>query len=232
MANPVNIAETAEFKDAVDKIRQEANRSVVDALAAARVTAGTAGAAGDANWAETFAMAIAQLTDQGTGRTHVAPEILRTRQEGREKMAKLIVAARAEGAMPSYRLTSKVLLDNQLVEPFWIDRNHIAQPTEIDWPGVPNEAMLPINGVAKDIFAAFMDSIGGVSKLQQEALSADLSVTAGGLTVRGNINKRTVKEIVHENSEQGLRLRHQDEPGRYKDVSILGSIAKPAQQSI
>lgn len=231
MATP-NIVDTPEFKGAIEKVKQEAAKAVTAALETARISAGSSPQEGDTNWAETFAMAIAKLTDQGTGRQHVAPEILRSREIARARMAELIIAARAEGKVPSYRLTSKVLLDNQLVDPFWIDRNHIAQPTEIDWPGVPNEAMQPLNQVAEDIFAAFMNSIGSVSKLQQDALTADLSVTAGGLTVRGNLNKRSVKEIVHEESEKGLVLRHKDQPGRYKSVNILGSIANPAQQTI
>lgn len=239
-APSMNVAETPEFRAAV---AEAAKTAVAEALAAAREAVGTPTNISDTSWAETFAMAIAQLTDQGTGRRRVAPQILKQRQQARDLMVRLIIEARADGRVPSYRLTNKVVLDDQLVDPAWIDKNHTAQPTEIDWPGVPNEAMVPINDTARAIFTAFRDSIGSVDKDDADVLGrlngGPLSVTPGGLVVKTSRagGKRSLQAQVdaHNGANgggEGLSLRHKDQPGRYKEVKILGTIAKPAQQSV
>lgn len=232
--------QTPEFKAAVAAEAQKAVAALKDQIvaelkasapAAAPVTAGGA----DMAWISALAMEISQLTDQGTGRRRVAPEIMRQRSEARTRMHELIKQARADGRVPSYRLRNKVLLDEQLIDPAWVDKNHIAQPTEIDWPGVPNDAMAPINDTAKEIHAAFMDSIGSVDKRDQ-VLEQPLKLTKGGLVVKGAPSRAqretTLEHTERLQGEEGLRVKHRDEPGRYKDVQILGSIAQPARQSI
>ena len=194
-------------------------------------------ARGDASWAQTLAMAIATVSDQGVGtRKRVAPEVIKSREDARVRMVDLIVAARAAGRLPSYRLTNKVLLDEQLIDPVWIDNNHTAQPTEIDWPGVPNEAMVPLNDVAKEIHAAFIESIGSIAK-EHQVTHDPLKLTKGGLVVRGApsaASHETTLDRVNQNvqREEGVRVKHKDQPGRYEEKRILGSIHKPAQQTV
>jgi hypothetical protein len=242
---PLN--ETLEFQNAVNEaVQKEAAKlreEIFSQLATAR---------GDGGFAEELAMRLAELTDQGTGRgARVAPGILKQREDARKRMTDLIVEARvkcseakaagktAEAArwMPSYRLLAKTQLADRVIDPLWIDRNHIAQPTEIDWTGVPNEAMQPLNQIATDIFAAFKDSIGSIPR--QDQVAADpLKITAGGLVVRGDPSaaqrQRTIDQVSAREKEdnEALSIKHKDQPGRYKDVNILGTIAKPAQQSV
>jgi hypothetical protein len=162
----VPVTDTPEFKEALAAGIEQATAKILESV---QKVAGVPGTelpqGGEKNFAEMLAMAIATLTDQGTGRQRVAPEVIRARTEARDRMRQLIMKARAEGRTATYELRNKVVLDNRVIEPMWIDSNHITRPTEIDWPGVPNEVMVPINDTAKEIHAAFMESIGSVVKI-------------------------------------------------------------------
>lgn len=227
-AGKLPLDETPEFQAAV---AAAVAKAVPEILAQVNETRG------DTSWAQSLAMAIATVSDQGVGtRKRVAPEVLKSREDARQRMVDLIVAARAAGRLPSYRLTNKVLLDEQLIDPVWIDKNHTAQPTEIDWPGVPNEAMTPINDTAKEIHAAFIESIGSIAK-EHQVMHDPLKITKGGLVVRGApsaASHETTLERVNAQikTDEGVRVKHKDQGGRYKEVNILGSIHKPAQQSV
>ena len=232
-AKNLAITDTPEFKAAV----AEQVRGILTSFQKDGMNALTPN---DQKWAESLAMAFASLTEQGTGRKYVAPEIIRMRNEAREKMKSLIIAARKDGRKATYQVVAKTLLDNQVVEPMWIDSTHIAQPTEIDWPGVPNDAMKPINDTAKEIHAAFMDSIGSrpVSVLGAvpDAMDDNFGMTAGGLVVRGGAvprhNQGNSPEVVTGASEQGLAVHHKNQPGRVVEKRVLGTIAAPARQTV
>lgn len=240
MADPqkIPLEQTPEFKAAVAAEAQKAVEGLTEKLLAdikASMPAAAPSAGADMAWISALAMEISQLTDQGTGRRRVAPEVMRQRTEARKRMHELIEQARENGQVPIYRLRNKVVLDEQLIDPAWVDKNHIAQPTEILWPSVPNDAMVPLNEVAKDIFAAFMDSIGSVEKRDQVP-QQPLKLTKGGLVVKGAPSRAqretTLEQVEREVTEQGVQVRHKGEPGRFKDVHVLGTIAKPAQQSV
>jgi hypothetical protein len=235
--NGVPITETEEFKAAVQQAASDALKELLPTLKAARKTQGTESEASDPTWMRALAMEISQLTDQGTGRKRVAPEVLQARQAAREKMTKLIIEARASRKLATYRVRGKCLLADRVVEPFWIASDHTAKPTIIDWDGVPNEAMVPESKAAKAIHAAFMESIGSSARVVPEDA---LAITPGGLVVHGGAasissGKRQVQQAeakqTGEPSETGLNIHHKNEPGRYVEKRILGSIAEPARQT-
>jgi hypothetical protein len=266
MANdPKALTETPEFKAAVAEAVASSVASEVGKILASLKAEGAQLSSGDHKFAENLALAFATLSEQGTGRKYVAPEILRVRSEARDKMFKLIISARKDYRraldaigrepkqsellaitakyVPSYRVAAKTLLDNQVVQPFWVDSSHIAQPTEIDWPGVPNDALVPLNDVAREIHAAFRESIG--SKAQSVSATGAVTdapdpmddgygTTANGLVVRGGaVPRRNRPETTPEHqSEEGLALHHRNKPGRTKEIHVLGTIAPPAQQTI
>lgn len=228
------LTESPEFKDAVAKAAAEAVQGILATLQAGREAHGTADAPAasiDNKFAEGLAMALAQLTDQGTGRKRVAPEIMRKRAEARDLMVNLIIQARAEGKMPKYTLRNKVYLDEVLVDPMWLNpATKIAEPTVIEWPGPPSEAMVPENDIAKDIFGAYVESIGSVIKVVAELPQY---VTPGGLTVNGRAPARRSDAQVGtgEASGQGLRLPQRTVAGGDKLIHVLGTVAPPARQS-
>ena len=232
MAEARQMTETAEFKAAVQAAVAAA---LPDILAQIKASGSAAAEGSDEGFARGLAMAIAQLSDQGTGRKRVAPEVIAARDAARKRMVTLIAEARARGEVPRYHLVNMVYLDEMKVQPVWIDPITKRQkPTEIEWPGVPNEAMRPINEVAKAIFAAFKESIGSTAP---EDLVADLpkSMTANGLVVKtGGASVRPIAVNVDGESQkphgQGLRLpqRHEGNAS-FEDIRVLGTVAPPAR---
>ena len=234
------LAETEEFKAAVADAVARSVTELAERLKESRESHGTAGDASDPSWMRALAMEISQLTDQGTGRKRVAPEILRARQVARERMTKLIIEARAGKKVATYKVRAKTLIADRVVEPFWIASDHSAQPTIIDWDGVPNDAMVPENSTAKAIHEAFMESIGSTVRVVPEDA---LAITPGGLVVHGgavsiSAAKRQVSAAetpqtgTERANESGLNIHHKNEPGRYVEKRILGSIADPARQTV
>lgn len=240
------ITDSLEFKAAVAAEVAKASAGLIQAEVA-KIIDSLKGQSSDASssdkrFAETLALAFAQLNEQGNGRKYVDPKVLRERQEARDLMRQLIIAARKEGIVPSYRVTAKTLLDNQVVEPFWVDKSHTAQSTEIDWPGVPNEALIPLNESAKGIHGAFLASIGSrpasvLGAVPDATMDMEYGTTAGGLVVKAGAIPRANRRPsegrpLSDVQGEGLALHHRNEPGRYVEKRVLGSIAEPARQSI
>lgn len=235
------IEQTPEFHTAVSAAVAAAipalKQQILANITAARADAPAApGSSSDQAFAEGLAMALAQLTDQGTGRRRVAPEVIRARSEARERMTKLLVKAHAAGAIPSYRLKAKCYLDEVLIDPVWIGADHMQHPTEIDWPGVPNSAMVPINDTATEIHKAYLESVGSVPK-EDEVPDGEFRVTAGGLVVRGRPVPQRAQTGLRNGAptagDQGLRIKHKEQaPGKFKEVRVLGTVAQPARESV
>src|SRR6185437_4608247 len=71
-------------------------------------------------FAQSLAVAIAQLTDQGIGRpaARVSPAVLAARQKAHERCGRLVLAAQEEGLRPEYRLTGKGYMNERFIEPY------------------------------------------------------------------------------------------------------------------
>jgi len=172
---------------------------------------------------EHLGMALADISAQGVGvQKPVAPEVLRMREEATARMAALIKKARAEGKKPRYSLVAATFIGNGLRYPSWIDKDHIERPTEIEYSGVPNLAMKPINDVAREIHAAFCESIGNVPKpktlAEEEVIEygAPKAEPPEGLPGRFEAEEDEVRDL---NADRG---------GRARRVHILGTLAPPA----
>jgi hypothetical protein len=223
-----------EFQAAVAKAAGEA---VAGALGQLQGNLAGQSQGADKNLLEGLAVALAEIGSQGTGRKAVAPHILKQRSDARDRMVELILAARKGRHVPTYRLTNKVVLAERIIEPFWITSDKKTKHTEIDYYGIPNEAMVPVNDTAKAIHSAFMDSIGTVERVAPEER---LGVTPNGLVVRNaavtdTMAKRTSGEAKHVgdgHSNDEVVIHHENEPGRYKTVNVLGTVQEPARQSI
>lgn len=237
---PIN--ETPEFKAAVAAVQEEAGRAAANAVQAAltgvQAKAGEAGITGDTNWMQTLAVTLAEIGNQGTGRRTVAPHVLKQRDEARVRMVDLIIKARADKRPATYQLRNKVLFGNRLIEPFWIASDHTTKPTEIDWAGIPNDAMIPVNDTAKEIYQEFLNSVGTMDRVVPEER---LGVTPGGLVVRNSAVTSTMQrrldatdgaEPRQVTEDEGLTIHHKEAPGRYKPVHVLGTIQEPAQQTV
>lgn len=234
MTEATPLAETQEFKDAVASATAAAIAAAIPTIVAqlSQAKGGVPIAAGEQTWAEGLAMAIAQLNDQGTGRKRVAPEIVKARDESRKEMVRLLIAAKAAGEVPLYTLRNKVYLDEILIEPIYIDAaTKSPRPTEIGWPSVPSEAMVPVNDVAKGIYEMFSKSIGS-SDWNKPADT--FGITVGGLVVKNGAvqPKRAVPSADGHIKTEGLIISHRGGDKNYKEVPILGTVAQPARQAI
>jgi flagellar hook-basal body complex protein FliE len=242
----IPLEETQEFKDAL-------SRALADVSKELQVKTASVDPAMQ-SFADMLAQAIASLTDQGTGRKRVAPEIIKARIDARDKMNNLITEAYSkckkaekdfdEGAItsaklkeivsentPIYALKNKVHLAEQVVEPFFIGPDHVARPTEIEWMNVPNEAMTPVNEIAAEIHNAFLESIGSVD---WQAPDKGMYITAKGLVINGapsatgRLRQTPVMNAVE--AETGLKLRGREMVGTLKTINVLGTVAPPALQ--
>lgn len=231
--------ETPEFKAAVDTAVQAAMAKFAEQLASARQSAGTGGTpavTGDQEFTRLLALSIAELTDQGTDRKRVAPEILAKRADARERMGALIMKARAEGTKPEYRLINEVYLNERLLKPFIMGPDKRPVPQEIIWTGAPNEAMRPVNQVAKDIWEAFMESIGGSTESIKGSENRPMWVTAGGLVVKGVApgQRRAVSGLGDPLPDfafsDDLEAKRPNDPTA-EYVHVLGTVAPPARQN-
>lgn len=193
------LIETQEFKDAVAAAVQEQMAEIKAEFAKLR----PAGAAneGDGKWMQQLALAIAEMSAQGSGRAPVDPAILNAREEGKKRMRQVLIECRAAGALPTYRLRHKVQLNlgdklgEAVIDPMWIGNDHIHYPREIGYNGVPNLAMVPLDDWAKRIFHEFEVWVGNTAETAGEdwepaqsapdQLTQQLALTPGGVAVSG-----------------------------------------------
>lgn len=193
--------------------------------------------------AQALAMAIAQLTDQGTGRKRVPPEEIQARESAHGQMLEAISKWREKGVVPEYRLVREVFLADQKIRPTWIDDKHRVQPQEIGWRDIPNGAMRPINQAAEEIFGHFSrwiaTNFGDAPMPVQTGL-----VPPGGLVVR-HASRERGDEVLSAmkygdtrpmappmpSGDAGLMIKGRV-PGfdQTRPVKILGSLAEPARE--
>jgi hypothetical protein len=185
-----------------------------------------------------LAMGIATLAQQGSGQVYVSPAVMQAREEARDRMYKLIEEAIAEDRPATYMLTARIQLFGEMgpeiIEPLWQDRYRVTQPTIIDWPGEPSDAMKPMNETAEAIFEAWKASIGNLETYEPKkkiALSARGRVVSGAAVKpqmeRDDPFKRA--EEANEKARSRFKLHHAQEPGgRTVEKHILGTIHPPA----
>lgn len=189
---------------------------------------------GDKGFAASLALAIANLSAQGTNKApFVPPDVIEGWTLARERMMALIIAARArygetqdEGDLPRYRLTKTQYLNEMRIEPQYVNTvTHTVDDQVITWDEAPNEAMEPVNDVARAIYAAFCESIGA-TVLKEKPEDRSFARTAKGniMGVRGQSNAPA--------DGFGAPMRdprvRPDKAGTVKHVNVLGTVAAPA----
>lgn len=237
-----DVTQTAEFQAAVrDGVREGVEKAKAELLAALREAKsgdvpGSDGGEGDMKWARGLALAIAEMNDQGVGRKRVSPEVLVAREEARKRMINLLVEARANEQVPAYQLIGKTYLDEMFLDPVEIGPDHRPRPREIEWPGVPNYAMKPVNDVAKAIYGEFLKWTGQMVVVPGQV--TDGWLTKGGLFIKGS-GPRSAKlhhsEVTGEAPQTGggaaegyvgLKVRGRREATG--QTNVLGTLHPPA----
>lgn len=218
----------------IGEIVAKATEELTAKLAAARETAGTMPQAGDQAMMRQLAMAIAEVSDPGNQRKRVSPEIMEARREGVLRMESLVLDYAARGIVPEYELTRAVYLAEELVPATYTDRDHVQRRTRIEWPGIPNEGMTPYNEAAREIYGAFMQSIGGATKnvtRESAVLSGkDNTGSTSGLKV---MHKPEVAQgsPVGKPRNAGVTKLGRRQAGDVVETNVLGTVAEPARQN-
>lgn len=203
----------------------------------AREQAGTAEDANvpdDLRVVRQLAAAIAEIADQGseTRKIRVAPEEAEARAQAREEMTEMIVQVRARNEYPAYELTRAVYLDEQLIQPTYVDSHHVRRAQRIEWQGVPDESMQPINEIAKVIYRTYMRSLGGATPDKRvEYTRAALNPGLRIIPPEGSVTREAspVPNPRHQ-PESGLRVLRDRVPGEIVETRVLGTVAHPARQ--
>lgn len=233
MAGRKPVVQTQEFHDAVAKAVDDRMLALEARLAELVGTGGTVkeGDSADILGAvlEKLTMNLAAVNQQGERKKPLSPEEVAKRENAFNRMERLLGSARdlPHDQRPAYAVMSKIYFNERFIEPFKkVDK--AAVRNEITWTGVPNDALLPINDAAKDIFAAWRESIGGVASPVPTADTRPLYMTAAGLTVRGEPPKRQhVAAEPNFNADLGYVNGDPNAP----EVAVLGTIAARARQN-
>lgn len=256
---PVPVTETPEFKAAVAAAAAQVREELLGAFKAQALDGAGAGKpTGAAPVSEDLqslfrqmAMTMAEVADQGTARKRVAPEILAQRAAAQERLNQMIEDLRRVkhelGQRPSYeqqrrflpwyRCISLCVLNETKIFPFRQDpATKQAVPVEFAWTGEPNDAMRPINEVAKRVYVEFMASRGNVQNGPSH-VEKPLWMTAAGLIVRGDAPSRRElpREMFPPEVEESpfvddLGLAPGNDPNA-EFVHVLGTVAAPARQN-
>lgn len=174
-----------------------------------------------------------------------SPEELRAMDAGREEMARAIIEAdsrrrealardqkaEAEVWMPHYYLTRKVYIGEQKIEPQYRDPvTKEMKDRHINWPGVPNEAMVPVNEVAKKIHAAFLKSIAGKTPLRN---TLSQFVLHGKEVFKGHDRHMEVPVAMPRDSLASVLAPNTagfSDPQKVKEtLRVLGTVAQPVE---
>jgi hypothetical protein len=181
-----------------------------------------------------MAMAIAEISDQGTSRKRVAPEILAQRAAAHKRAVERIILARERDEKPEYRLVGKVYLAERLIDPYMPGPDKRPIPTEIVWRGMPSEAMRPINEVAIEIYREFKLSVGSKEELKGQD-NRPLWMTPGGVVVKGDgrAQRREITEGIPPDpfaGELDVKSDPKDPGAAY--VRVLGSVHPASRQNV
>lgn len=216
----------AEFNAKVDSAvneRVEAMFAQIQSrLGATAPAAAPTGEGGTAQLLSDLVTNLKKLADPNGAKRIFSPEEMRQMESGRDDMVRLILTAHENGTPPVYSLRDKVYLNERLVEPQYQDPHTKRMMwQEIEWPNVPNEAMVPVNDTAREIYAAFKRSIANTISNENRRSSF---VRMGSLVLRG---------MTSEPAQTGHAQTHDPriklQPVDYDaPLNVLGTVAKPA----
>jgi hypothetical protein len=190
------------------------------------------GNSGAGDFTRQLALAIAEMSDKDAGRVRISPDEQTRRDQAARDLDALLVHYDAKGIVPEYKLSRKVQLDSAagpfVIDPMWIDpisKKHM--DTTIKWPGVPNDAMEPLNDPAEKAFALFKLAVGGIKTVKER-----LRITASGVViVEGQEVGQKPQVNAAPGSPRGVQITGRTHAGEVKQTHILGTIA-PAARSM
>jgi len=188
----------------------------------------------DLSIVRSLAVAINELSDQGNKSKRVPAAELERRKAANEQMSDLIEAAKAQDMAPEYYVNRMTFLNEEMISPTFVGTDKVQRRTKIVWRGIPNEAMEPVEGsqIAVEIFAAFIESIGGRTPHAHRA-----NYTLDGKTVKEGelvvLHKGLRSREPHPvgRARGGVEHIGRHMPGEIVETNVLGTIHAPARQT-
>ena len=185
-----------------------------------------------------LALAIAEISHQGNPKDKpVDPKVLAERRAATERMYALIDEAQAlpkgDPRAPLYRTRSVCMFNDFKIDPYRRDpATKRAVPVEFRWRIEPNDAMIPLNDLAKRIYAEFRASRGNKAEYEKQ-IRRQVWLTDSGLVVEGVAPaRREVSEMDRPNMSPGdLEFSEPDDPNA-EYVRVLGTTHEPARQAV
>jgi hypothetical protein len=125
------------------------------------VTKGVAARAPE-DFARVLAQALAEFTAANNGSARgatpaVAPAVLQARRAAHDEMLERLRQYEDAGTVPRYEITTPA------PGGFFVDDILIESGQQIEFYGIPNEQMEPLNQPAREVIALYLASIGGVT---------------------------------------------------------------------
>lgn len=216
-------------KKAFQSAVAETTARLVAELAQKREDEGTEENPADRKLLRGLAAAIAEISDTNSKVKRIPAAELEARAEARTRMEGLILDALAREEVATYELTRQVFLDEQLINPTYVNAAHVRCVQAIDWAGVPDESMLPVNEAAKAVHEAYMRSIGGRTK--DAKVSFKRASDNPKLRVHGAASHdREAPNVGTPRGDGGLRVHRPGMPGQVTEMRVLGTLSEPARQ--
>lgn len=224
----VNAKVAEMLPEIVSAVSPQLTTDILAQLEAARAAAPGGGTPstpeGDKGFASALALAIANLSSQGTGKAdYVPPAVLEERAKHHKRMIDLVVEAKAAGNTPKYRVLKPVYFNETKIMEQWFDpADRKMKDTFIWWDQLPSNALEPANDIATEIFAAFSQSLGDVPDKRNDPVTPWVRT-----------DKRLFRGMSPEQREQStggmdLRVAGQGAPRDASHKHILGNVAPPS----
>lgn len=224
-----------------ERIRADVEAQVLAQLTQAAPAAGPAlnltqpqSVEGDKSFVSGLALAIANLSAQGTNKApYVPPETMEAWAAATERMMALIIATRARYGetqdpidLPKYRLLKAVYFNEMKIEPQYHDtQSHRMADQSVYWDEVPNQSMEPENSLARAIFTEFLLSIGDAPVKEKTSRGA-WARTQKGLLM--GLKEGRGQSPGFGASTNDPRVPTAGAPAMGKHVHLLGTVAHPA----
>lgn len=246
---PTPITETPEFKAALKEAVAEALKGFAPAAAQSAMPEGAMGLFRE------MALAIAEMTHQGDKRSRpVDPKVLMAREaaqkELNEALHQVALARKAaadkkydseeerdeaiRAVTPRYRCIAMCVLDDVMIVPWKRnDATKKMEPVPFYWAQEPNDAMIPLNDLAKEIHKLFRRSRGARSDIEKRSVKPAWA-TDRGLIIEGGTpparREIETRDAVMRDRDSDLDIPEAIDPSA-PFVHVLGTKHAPAQKN-
>lgn len=160
------------------------------------------------------------------------PELMTRRKAHYNRMVELIEQAKANDEVPIYKLRGKTQLNTQIIDPQWREEGtKRIVDTEINWDRIPNEAMIPVNDVAKKIHAEYKGWIGLAIAREGQPKAPWLTGAAPWIHSGEGVIRGKAPAVPPELGDAGDAMfpdpRRTGRPNKAGGTRILGSLHPP-----